>query len=481
MIDTPLLKNILGYINGEWRAADSGCQMPVINPATGELIAEAPRMGRPETVRAVETALAALQKPASINLRRKWLNAIADMLIEHREVLGRIITLENGKPIKEGRGEVDYAAGFFRYCAQHVTKLRSRKLKEQPRGHAWTVHFRPAGVVALITPWNFPLAMLAKKLPAAIAADCPCVIKPASQTPLSTIALVAIAEKAGVPAGRINLVMGSASEIGGVFCEHPAVRCISFTGSTEIGKVLAKQSAGHVKRMALELGGNAPFIVFEDADLDLAADQLIQNKFRAGGQTCVCTNRVYVQRAVADAFAERVVERVGRLKVGDGMDEGTDIGPLIDIPGFEKVRAHVEDAVAKGAQVIAGGAPSRPRDGAGCFFPPTVLRHVSEGSRCVMEETFGPVVPILEFETESDVVRQANGTEYGLAAYLFTKDDRRARRMIAALQFGHVGHNSGTGPTPEAPFGGMKQSGYGREGGLEGLMEFVELQTEARQ
>ena len=480
MISSPLLPNMSGYINGAWCAADSGARMPVVNPATRETLAEVPQMGRAEAVRAVESAVRALSKPAGIPKRRKWLNQIADLLVENRREFGRIITLENGKPLKEGMGEVDYAAGFFRYCAQHATKLRSRKLKEQPRGHEWTVHYRPAGVAGLISPWNFPLALIAKKLAAALAADCPSVIKPAGQTPLSTIALMTLLEKLDLPAGKVNLVIGKAGEIGGVLCEHPAVRAISFTGSTEVGKVLSRNVADHVKRLALELGGNAPFIVFEDADLDLAADHLILNKFRASGQTCVCTNRVYVQKSIADAFTQKVVERVGRLKVGDGMAEDTDIGPLIDRAGFDKVRQHVEDAVAKGARCVAGGSPPEPGDHRGYYFPPTVLRGVRGDSMCVREETFGPVVPIIEFNNEKEAVERANSTEYGLAAYLFTQDERRAKRLIGNLQFGHVGHNSGTGPTPEAPFGGMKQSGYGREGGLEGLMEFVEPQTQAR-
>ncbi len=284
------------------RPADSGNHTSVINPANGQTLANVPQMGSAETKRAVEAAEHSLGRPASINQRRKWLTQIADLLVEHRRELGRIITLENGKPWKEGQGEADYAAGFFRFCAQHATKLRSRKLKEQPRGHQWTIHYRPAGVAGLITPWNFPLGMIAKKLSAAIAADCPCVIKPAGQTPLSMIAIMNLLEQVGLPAGKVNLVIGKAGEIGDVLCTHPAVRAISFTGSTEVGKLLSHNVADHVKRLALELGGNAPFIVFDDADLDLAADHLIQNKFRASGQTCVCTNRVYVQKSIADAF-----------------------------------------------------------------------------------------------------------------------------------------------------------------------------------
>lgn len=479
MIESPLLKNLCGYIDGAWAHAESGEEMQVINPATREILAHVPRMGRTEATCAVEAAKRTLQKPIGIAQRRKWLTQIADALVENRKELGRIITLENGKPLREGEGEVDYSVGFFRFCAQHVTKLRSRKLRERPRDHEWTVHYRPAGVAGLISPWNFPLALMAKKLAAALAADSPSVMKPAEQTPLSLIALMTLLEKLELPAGKVNLVMGRAAEIGDVMCKHPAVRSISFTGSTEIGKLLSRNTADHVKRLALELGGNAPYIVFDDADQDLAADHLIQNKFRASGQTCVCTNRVYVQRSIADAFTARVVERVKQLHVGDGIDADTDIGPLIDQAGFEKAKHHVEDAIQRGASCAVGGVPAAPAHGKGFFFPPTVVRGVCSDALCVREETFGPVVPIIEFDDEKGVVASANGTEYGLAAYVFCKNEPRAKRVISQLQFGHVGHNSGTGPTPEAPFGGMKQSGFGREGGLEGLMEFVETQTVA--
>lgn len=479
MIESPLLKNLCGYIDGVWVRADSGEDMRVTNPATRELIAQVPRMGADETTRAVDAAERSLSRPASIPQRRKWLAKIADLLVEHRRELGRIITLENGKPWREGEGEVDYSVGFFRFCAKHATKLRPRKLNEQPRGHEWTVHHRPAGVAGLISPWNFPLALIAKKLAAAIAADCPCVMKPAEQTPLSTIALMTLLDRAGMPAGKVNLVMGDPAEIGDVLCTHPAVRCISFTGSTEVGKLLSRNVADHVKRLALELGGNAPYIVFDDADLEMAADHLIQNKFRASGQTCVCTNRVCVQRPIVDVFTSMVAERVARLRVGDGMDADTDIGPLLDAAGFEKARRHVEDAVERGGRCVVGGSPSEPEGGKGFFFPPTVIQGVCTDALCAREETFGPVLPIFEFDDEKEVIERANATEFGLAAYVFTRDAARAKRVVSRLRFGHVGCNTGTGPTSEAPFGGMKQSGFGREGGLEGLMEFVETQTQA--
>ncbi len=475
MIDSPLLKHVQGYINGRWVGAQSGQTLAVINPATGETLSPVPLMGQAETRHAVEAAQASRIQPASIEQRKQWLNQIADLHIEHQKELGRIITLENGKPWKEAQAEAAYAAGFYRYCAAHIEKLKPRRLQEQPKNHTWTVHHRPAGVVGLITPWNFPLAMIAKKLSAALAADCPSVIKPAEKTPLSMIALFSLIDQIGLPAGKVNLVMGHADQIGQVLCEHPAVRVISFTGSTRVGKLLIAATAPHIKKLSLELGGNAPFIVFDDADFDHAADHLIQNKFRGAGQTCVCTNRVYVQQSAAEAFTKKVVSRVKTLKVGNGMEEGVGIGPLIDRGAFDKVKGYVDGALSRGATRVAGQAPAAPQGG--CFFPPTVLRGVTDEMPCTREEIFGPVVPIIEFDEEKDIIQRANATEYGLAAYVFTADLKRADRVVGMLQFGHVGLNTGTGPTPEAPFGGMKQSGFGREGGHEGLFEFTESQT----
>lgn len=480
MINSHFLKELKGYIKGQWVGADTGETLSVHDPATGEKLADVPRMGQSETLRAIEAATRSLSDPIAIEKRQRLLMRIADSLTEHKRELGRIITLENGKPWREAQVEAEYAAGFFRYCANNIGALKPHPLKEKVRNHDWTVYYRPAGVAALITPWNFPLAMIAKKLSAALAGDCPTVIKPAEKTPLSMIALFRLIEEIGLPPGKTNLVIGDAAEIGKVFCEHPSVRVISFTGSTAVGKKLLAATAPHVKKLALELGGNAPFIVFEDADLDKAVEHLMQNKFRGAGQTCVCANRVYVQRAIADAFAGKVAERVNSLKVGNGLEEGTDIGPLIDWNGFDKVSQHLSDALTKGARRVAGAEPSSPKTSAGHFFPPTVLRGVTQQMACVKEETFGPIVPIIEFDNEAEVIGWSNETEYGLAAYFFTRDAARAERMIAGLQFGHVGYNTGTGPAPEAPFGGMKQSGFGREGGIEGLFEFVEPQTVPR-
>ena len=478
MIESPLLTNLTGYVGGRWTPGDAGETFEVLNPATGEKLADVAAMGREETLRAIKAGETALTQPVPIDERRRWLRDTAQALNDHAEEIGPILTAEMGKPLKEAVGEAKYAAGFFENAATHIHKLKPHTLEERPKDRTWTVYARPAGVAGLITPWNFPIGMIAKKLSAALAADCPSVIKPAEQTPLSMIALFHLLhEKVGLPAGKANLVMGPPEPIGDALCEHPAVQILSLTGSTEIGKLLIRKTADQVKKLCLELGGNAPFIVFEDADLDAAADELIGNKFRAGGQTCVCANRIYVQDSVADAFTEKVVERVRGLTVGNGMEEGVDIGPLIDRQGFNKVRRHIADALDKGAERIAGEDPPQPNGEWGCFYPPTVLTGVTHDMLCCQEETFGPVVPVLRFGEEREAVEAANNTDAGLAAYIFTGDDDRAERVIPALHFGHVGHNTGAGPTPEAPFGGMKQSGYGREGGEEGIDEFIEFQT----
>ena len=480
MIESPLLEQLSGYINGRWTDGAQGNTFDVYNPATGAVIAQVPSMPEQDVLAAIEAGKAALRlgQPYPLDVRRQWLEDIRDALTEHREEIGRILCLEHGKPWKEAQGEVDYAAGFFDYCAKHIQALDAHSLAETPRGCTWTVHYRPIGVAGLIVPWNFPIGMIAKKLSAALAAGCPSVIKPASETPLTMIALFTLLDRIGLPAGMVNLVMGQASMIGKVLCEHPDVPMISFTGSTEVGRRLIVDSAERVKKLALELGGNAPFIVFDDADLDAAADNLIANKFRGGGQTCVCANRVFVQERVADAFAEKLAERVGRMTLGDGMSDGVDIGPLINKAGYDKVKRHLQDALDKGATLVAGKRPAEL--GQDLFFPPTVVMGVTRDMCCYQEETFGPLVPMALFRTEEEVIEAGNDTEFGLASYVFTADAERAQRVAAGLRFGHVGWNTGTGPTPEAPFGGMKASGIGREGGLEGLFEFVEPQTVPR-
>jgi succinate-semialdehyde dehydrogenase/glutarate-semialdehyde dehydrogenase len=480
MLESKLVPDMKGYIDGAWTSAASGRTLAVTDPATGDRLADVPDMDGEDTARAVEAAARCFARgPEPLEQRKARLTTVGDAIREHRRELGRIITLENGKPLDQGVGEADYAAGFFHATARNLHALAPHTLEERPREHAWTVHYRPAGVAALITPWNFPLAMVAKKLAAALAAGCPVVVKPSEITPLSMIALFTLLERTGLPAGAVNLVIGMPEPIGKVLCEHPDVRVLSFTGSTRVGKHLIRTTADLVKRLALELGGNAPFIVFEDADLDRAVEHLIQNKFRGSGQTCVCANRVLVQRAVMEPFATRLETRVRALTTGPGLAEGVDVGPLINRSGYEKVERHLKDALDKGAvRTAAGALPDNP--GPGRFFPPTVLRGVTPDMLCAREETFGPLVPLMEFESEDDAVTESNDTEYGLAAYLFTGDPARAERVIARLRFGHMGHNTGTGPAPEAPFGGMKQSGIGREGGREGLLEFVEIQTVPR-
>lgn len=478
MLESPLLQHVSGFIGGRWQDG-AGDPITVTNPATGDVLATIPAMGPAETVVAIEAARQALVRPASSERRQRWLQGIADRLQDNRDELGRVLTLEHGKPWPEAKGEVEYAAGFFRYCATHLDALAPYVLPERPRGLDWAVHHRPVGVVGLITPWNFPIGMIAKKLSAALAAGCPSVIKPSSKTPLTMIALFHLLEDLDLPTGQCNLVIGPAGPISDVLCEHEAVRAISFTGSTEVGKALMRKSADGVKRVTLELGGNAPFIVFADADLDDAAAQLVANKFRGGGQTCVCSNRIFVQREVAAAFADKLAARVAELRVGDGMDEDVDIGPLIDRHGYDKVRRHLQDAVARGAQTVVGGDPGAWERTHGRFTP-TVVRGIAPEMLVSREETFGPLLPIAEFDDEAEVLARANDTQYGLAAYFFTGDDARAQRLAAGLQFAHIGWNTGSGPTPEAPFGGMKQSGLGREGGREGLFEFVEIQTVVR-
>lgn len=477
-VQSPLLPALSGYVAGRWLEANAASTIAVNNPATGERLADVAATTAEDVHRAIAAGEVALLSPPSLAQRKTWLLTIADVLEREAEELGRIITLEHGKPWREGKAEAQYAAGFFRFCAENVEVLAPRAVTGVARGGAWTVHHRPAGVVGLITPWNFPLGMIAKKLSAAIAAGCPSVVKPASKTPLTMIALFALLDRElSLPVGFVNLVLGSPAIIGSVLSEHPAVSILSFTGSTEVGKQLIEATKSRVKRLSLELGGNAPFLVFEDADLESAADQLVANKFRGGGQTCVCTNRVLVHQSVVTRFSALVRSRVERLKLGNGMDPSTDIGPLIDRAGWRKVHAHVTDALTKGATLVYGRTPEEPSGDARAFYPPTVLSDVRPDMACWREETFGPLVPISVFASDEQAIQQANDTEYGLASYVFTADRERAERVIARLQFGHVGLNTGTGPTPEAPFGGMKESGYGREGGLEGMHEFTEVQV----
>jgi succinate-semialdehyde dehydrogenase/glutarate-semialdehyde dehydrogenase len=479
MIRSNLLSHLSGYVNDQWIAADSGRRLDVFNPATGEKLADVPFMGAAETRRAIASAKRALLSDTDVATRRHWLEATRDALLAQQEEIGRILCLEHGKPWKEAQGEVQYAASFFDYYAKRVEAgTAPEALPDKVKGCAWTIYKRPVGVVGLITPWNFPIAMIAKKIAPALAAGCPSVIKPAPDTPLTMIALFQVmAETLDLPKGMINLVIGDAVQIGAELMDSPDVAMVSFTGSTATGRLLMQQAASRVKRLGLELGGNAPFIVLDDADLDAAADGLMINKFRGAGQTCVCANRVYVQKSVYESFARKITERVSKLKVGDGMKEGVDIGPLINANGFAKVKGHLADALDKGATLLTGSQPDALDATRGLFFTPTVVGGVDDTMRCCHEETFGPLIPLIPFDDDDEVIRLANDTEFGLAAYVFGKDRARSHRIIARLHFGHCAYNTGTGPAAIAPFGGMLSSGLGREGGLEGLMEYIETQT----
>lgn len=477
MISSQLLPQLGGYVGGRWHTAMDGPPIRIVNPATGELLAEVPALGPQEATEAALAGADALRIPTKLEDRRDWLRELAAAMVSQRDELGRIITLEQGKPLAEGVAEVDYAASFFSYYSEQLGVLEPRALSDRARQLDWTVLHRPAGVAGLITPWNFPLAMLAKKLAAAIGAGCAVVTKPSELTPLSAIALWTLIERLEFPVGLMNLVVGDPAPIGRVLCRHPTIRIVSFTGSTAVGRLLIQESAGAVKRLALELGGNAPFVVFDDADVEQAVESLVANKFRAGGQTCVCTNRVYVQRQIAKTFVEALSERVSHMRVGDGMQPGTDIGPLINRAAFDKVDRHVRDAIRKGARRVVGHDPERPKHEWGNFYPATLLTGITPEMVLCQEETFGPVVSLSEFSDEQDVVEACNSTIYGLAAYVFTRDAARGQRVISQISFGHVGLNTGSGPAAHAPFGGMKQSGFGREGGVEGLLEFCESQT----
>lgn len=479
MIQSPLLNPAGSFIHGKWQT-DGNKRFEVINPANGNILASLPDVGHAGAQLAAESAAAVMRThPMSMEARRQHLEIITAGLTQEREALAQIITAEQGKPLEEARGEVDYARGFFEYAAAHLDQLAPRIDKKTVRDCHWQVHFRPAGVVALITPWNFPLAMLAKKLATAIAAGCAVVVKPSSSTPLSTIALWNLFIPKTTHPDFFQLVLGSASEISRALLEHPEVRVISFTGSTAIGKKLISGSASGVKRLTLELGGNAPFIVLEDADTDAAVAGLIASKFRCAGQTCVCANRVFVHEKIAETFFKKLEPAMAQLRVGPGDEEGVTIGPLIHADAWNDVHELVEDAVAQGAELRMGAHQQPPTHSWGAFYAPTLLCNVPPDARIFQEEIFGPVVAVQTFTNVSDVILAANDTPYGLAAYIYSQNKPLAEEIAGQLHFGHIAINSGTGPAPQYPFGGMKQSGYGREGGKEGLFEFIEIQAVA--
>ena len=462
------------YLDGAWADADDGARFEVDNPADGSRLGTVPRMGAAETRRAIEAAARALAPWRALTGKqraghvRDW----SDRILEHGEDLARLLTAEQGKPLAESRAEVAYAASHVEWFSEEAKRIYGDTIPGHLPDKRIMVLKEPVGVVAAITPWNFPLAMVARKLAPALAAGCTVVAKPASQTPFSALALARLGESAGIPGGVINLVTGDAQAIGGELTASPVVRMLSFTGSGPTGKHLMRQCADTVKKILIELGGNAPFIVFEDADIDAAVAGAVQAKFRNSGQTCVCANRILVQDAVHDAFTGKLARAVSRLTLGDGLDEGTDIGPLIDSRAIEKVENHLRDAVSHGARVLTGGQrEARP----GNFFAPTVLEGVTPAMAVSREETFGPLAPVYRFETDEDAMRMANDTEAGLAAYFYTRDLTRAWRIAERLEYGIVGINTGLISTEVAPFGGIKASGFGREGSRYGIEEFLEI------
>ncbi len=462
------------YIGGEWVDADSGQTIEVNNPATGEILGTIPKMGSSETRRAIEAAEAAFPAWAAKTAKeraaiiRRWY----ELMLENQDDLARLMTSEQGKPLAEAKGEVGYAASFFEWFSEEAKRVYGDVIPATQGDKRIVVLKQPVGVVASITPWNFPSAMITRKAGPALAAGCTFVGKPATQTPYSALALAELAERAGVPKGVFSIVTGTAAAIGGEMTSNPIVRKLTFTGSTEVGKTLMEQCAGTVKKVSMELGGNAPFLVFDDADLDAAVEGAMISKFRNTGQTCVCANRILVQDSVYEAFAEKLAEAVSKLNVGNGMNEGTTQGPLIDMKALLKVEEHIEDALAKGAAVAAGG--SRHTLG-GSFFQPTVLTGVTTQMKVTKEETFGPVAPLFRFSSEEEGIAMANDTEFGLASYFYARDLGRVWRVSEALESGIVGVNTGLISTEVAPFGGVKESGIGREGSKYGIDEFCEM------
>ena len=484
MLDKTHIKNLLNdptllasqaYVNGAWIDAPDGKTFDVKNPARGDVITSVPDLDGDMTRQAIEAAEAAqplwAAKPAKE--KHRIMRAFFRLMMDNQDDLATILTAEMGKPLAEAKGEIAYAASFVEWFGEEAKRVYGETIPGHLPDARITVLKQPIGVCAAITPWNFPSAMITRKLAPAIAAGCTMVLKPAAETPLSATALAVIAERAGLPKGVFNVITSNQSRsVGAEMCSNDIVKKLTFTGSTEVGRILMAQCAPTIKKLALELGGNAPFIVFDDADLDKAADGAIVCKFRNNGQTCVCANRIYVQAGVYDAFAEKLAERVAKLQVGDGLEGGTTHGPLIDKGGLEKVMEHVEDATSKGASIMAGG--KQPELGH-TFYEPTILTGVTSDMLLTTEETFGPVAPLFKFETEEEVVKMANDTIFGLASYFYANDLNRVHRVREALEYGIVGVNTGIISTEVAPFGGVKQSGLGREGSRHGIDDFLEM------
>jgi succinate-semialdehyde dehydrogenase/glutarate-semialdehyde dehydrogenase len=467
----PSLLREQSYIDGSWVGAP---QLPVVNPATGAEIAKVAQLGAAETTHAVEAAARAFPLWARLtakqrsNILRKWF----ELITANREDLALILTSEQGKPLAEALGEVDIGAAYIEFFAEEARRVYGETIPTQKPDARLLALKQPIGVCGAITPWNFPNSMITRKVSPALAAGCTVVLKPANETPLSALALAVLAERAGIPAGALNIVTGDAPPIGKVLCEHPAVRFVGFTGSTEVGKILYRQSAGTVKKLGLELGGNAPFVVFDDADVDAAVEGAMVSKYRNMGQTCVCANRLYAQDGIYDAFVEKLAAKVAAMKIGDGTEAGVTQGPLINADAVEKVERHIADAVKGGAKIVTGGK----RHALGrTFFEPTVLRDVKADALVAHEETFGPLAPVIRFKDEADVIAMCNASPFGLASYFYARDLGRVWRVAEALESGMVGVNTGLITTEVAPFGGVKESGLGREGSHHGIEEYLEI------
>ena len=471
--DTQLFRQ-QAYIDGTWLDADSGQTIQVTNPATNEVMGSVPKMGAAETRRAIEAADHALPAWRALtakdraNKLRRWF----ELMIENQDDLGRLMTMEQGKPLAEAKGEIAFAASFLEWFAEEAKRVYGDVIPGHQPDKRLIVIKQPIGVTAAITPWNFPAAMITRKAGPALAAGCTMVLKPASQTPYSALALAVLAERAGIPKGVFSVITGSAGEVGSELTSNPIVRKLSFTGSTEIGRQLMAECAKDIKKVSLELGGNAPFIVFDDADLDKAVEGALISKYRNNGQTCVCANRLYIQDGVYDAFVDKLKAAVARLSLGNGLEAGVTTGPLIDAKAVAKVQEHIEDAVAKGAKVVAGG---KPHALGGTFFEPTILVDVPKNALVSKDETFGPLAPVFRFKDEADVIARANDTEYGLAAYFYARDLGRVFRVGEALEYGIVGINTGIISNEVAPFGGVKASGLGREGSKYGIEDYLEI------
>ena len=473
-LNDPTLFRQQAMINGRWRDASGKETLAVTNPANGQPLGNVPKMGAGETREAIDAAARALPAWRALTAKerssilRRWF----ELMMEHQDDLARLMTLEQGKPLAEAKGEISYAASFIEWFAEEGKRIYGDTIPGHQADKRLLVIKQPIGVTAAITPWNFPSAMITRKAGPALAAGCTMVLKPASQTPFSALALAELANRAGIPEGVFNVVTGSASEVGGELTGNPLVRKLSFTGSTEIGRQLMEQCAKDIKKVSLELGGNAPFIVFDDADLDKAVEGALASKFRNAGQTCVCANRLYVQDSVYDRFAEKLQQAVSKLQIGDGLQPNVTIGPLIDEKAIAKVQEHIADALGKGARVVTGG---KVHELGGNFFQPTILVDVPGDAKVAKEETFGPLAPLFRFKDEADVIAQANDTEFGLAAYFYARDLSRVFRVGEALEYGIIGINTGLISTEVAPFGGVKSSGLGREGSKYGIEDYLEI------